>query len=352
MSESFETILDRMKARVDDKYDTSEGSMLHDALASVALELANQEQEREDWQNEVFADTASRDNLLRRGAEKGIYPTSATCAVLKAETVPVILEIPIGSRYTLGEFNYTLTAKVSDGVYEVTCETPGADGGRTLGEMIPIDYVPGLESITATEVLIPGEDDEETEAFRQKYYNSFDSKAFGGNIEDYRTKANALAGVGAAKVTPVWDGGGTVKVTILNSDYDKASPTLVAFVQNEIDPTQDGTGVGLAPIDHVVTIDTATETTCNISFVLALQDGVTFESIKSQIVEALEAYMLTLRQAWESAETTVVRISQIEYRVLSVPGVQDISDTAINGVEDNLTIGMYGIPILGSVTNG
>ena len=39
-------------------------------------------------------------------------------------------------------------------------------------------------------------------------------KSYGGNVTDYLTKTNSIAGVGSTKVTPIWDGGGTVKLTI------------------------------------------------------------------------------------------------------------------------------------------
>ena len=58
---------------------------------------------------------------------------------------------------------------------------------------------------------------------RQRYFDSFDSKAYGGNVDDYLNKTNSLPGVGSTKVTPVWNGGGTVLLTILNSEYGKAS---------------------------------------------------------------------------------------------------------------------------------
>ena len=52
------------------------------------------------------------------------------------------------------------------------------------------------------ELLIPGDDEEETEAFRQRVLDSFQSQAFGGNQADYREKVLAMPGVGTSKSTP------------------------------------------------------------------------------------------------------------------------------------------------------
>lgn len=47
--------------------------------------------------------------------------------------------------------------------------------------MIPIDYIEGLETCYLTELLIPGEDEEATEDIRARYFDTFDTKPFGGN---------------------------------------------------------------------------------------------------------------------------------------------------------------------------
>lgn len=42
----------------------------------------------------------------------------------------------------------------------------GIIGNQYLGQMIPIEYIDGLETATLTEILIPGEDEEDTEVLR------------------------------------------------------------------------------------------------------------------------------------------------------------------------------------------
>ena len=56
-------------------------------------------------------------------------------------------------------------------------------------------------------------------------------EAFGGNVADYREKVNAITGVGGVKVYPVWNGGGTVKLTIIASDFTAPSTELISKVQ-------------------------------------------------------------------------------------------------------------------------
>src|SRR5690606_12361543 len=103
-------------------------------------------------------------------------------------------------------------------------------GNLYLGTLIPINYIAGLETAKLTEVLIPGEDEEDTEAFRQRYFNSFKSQAFSGNRADYKEKVNAISGVGGVRVYRAKHGPGTVGLTIIDSNFNKPSQTLIDTV--------------------------------------------------------------------------------------------------------------------------
>ena len=253
---TFESILDRMLERVPESMDKREGSIIYDALAPAAVELQLMYIELDVILKETFGDTASREYLIRRAAERGIEPFPASKAILKATYTPTSIDIPIGSRFSLNELNYVVLEKIGDGQLKIECESLGKSGNGYFGNVIPIEYIEGLETMQITELLIPGEDEEDTEDLRKRYFDSFNSKAYGGNIDDYLKKTNSIAGVGSTKVTPIWNGGGTVKLTILNSEYDKASSELIKSVQTIIDPQQDALGKGVAPIGHIVTVDT------------------------------------------------------------------------------------------------
>ena len=87
-------------------------------------------------------------------------------------------------------------SQIVPGQYQVQCETAGAIGNQYFGNMIPIDYINGLQTAQLTDLLIPGEDEEDTEHFRQRYFDSFNAQAFGGNRADYLAKVRAIDGVG------------------------------------------------------------------------------------------------------------------------------------------------------------
>lgn len=352
---TYEVILDRMLDRVleqNPNIDTREGSIIYNALAPAAVELQNMYIQLDAILNESFADTQTRDYLIKRCAERGVNVEAATYAIRKGEFTPNSLAIPIGSRFSLGVLNYVIEEKIEDGAYKLKCETVGYDGNVESGTLIPIDYIEGLETATLTDVLIPGEDEEDTEHLRQRYFDSLDSQAFGGNVTDYKEKTNALDGVGGVKVYPVWNGGGTVKLVIINSDYETPSSTLLNNVQTAIDPTQNqGVGAGIAPIGHIVTVVGCGETTVDVATHITFQEGWNWEALKPYAEQAIDDYFKELASEWASTENLIVRISQIEIRLLNLTGVLDIADTTLNNVAQNLTVSADNIPIRGEVSS-
>lgn len=347
---TYEVILKRMLDRVSNNVDKRESSPIYNALAPAAVELQLMYIEFDIILKETFGDTASREYLIRRAKERGITPYEATYALLKGEFTPSNINIQIGSRFNLNDLNYYVKAKIADGIYQVECEEVGVKGNQYFGDLIPIEYIDGLETAKLTELLIPGEDEEDTEDLRVRYFSSFETKPYGGNKKDYVEKTNSIPGVGSTKVTPVWNGGGTVKLTILNSEFSKASPILIDIVQQEIDPTKDGHGLGVAPIGHAVTVDTAEEITVNISSTITFDDGYSFVTLKPQIEAVIDSYLLDLRKDWANQTSLIVRIAQIETKILAIQGIVDIADTKINSVAANLILSQYQIPVMGGVT--
>ena len=352
--QTYEAILNRMMDRVSNDVDKRPGSIIYDAVAPAAAELAQMYIELDINTNLSYADTATGEYLERRTAEFGINREVATKARRKglfyaADDVP--LDVPVGSRFSLNDFDYVAISKISTGQWILECETAGIVGNQEFGALLPIDYVIALARAELAEVLVPGEDKETDESLRQRYIAAINEQPFGGNVSDYKQKINAIAGVGGVKVFPTWNGGGTVKCTIITADYSPPSPTLVNEVQTTIDPlVNNGQGIGLAPIGHEVTITGAQAVTINVTATLTLDTGVTLGQVQSDVEDAISGYLLSLRQGWENESALIVRTAQIESRILTVSGVVDVSNTQLNGSAVNVTLTAEQIPVKGTVT--
>jgi uncharacterized phage protein gp47/JayE len=336
-----EDLLERMLAAVPDTVDgaaidkSRESSIIYNALAPAAQELYLLYTCLDDILDDAFADTAEREYLVRRAAERGMAPYPATNAVWRGE---FNIDVEPGSAFTIDDVEYLTAEKIAGSSFRVVCAVPGAAGNEKSGTLIPVEYIDGLESAELVELLVPGRDEEDTEAFRERYFYSFQSQAFGGNKADYKQKAESLPGVGGVKVLPVWDGGGTVKLIITDSRHRAPTPALVAEVQEAFDPPPNGRGAGLAPIGHVVTVEGAVSVPVDVSATLDYEPGYDWGAVSAAVYGRLDAYYDELSKAW-GAGGVVVRVTQIESRVLGVDGVRDITGTQINGVPANLDLG-------------
>ena len=346
---TFDVLLKKILDRVPNIIDKREGSVIYDALAPAAAELAQLYIDLDFTLKQTFADTADRQYLILRANERGFEPYPATYAVGKGVfNIP----IPIGSRFSIDVYNYSVTELISDidNSYKLVCETSGSEPNGYMGQLIPVEYIKGLTSAQLTEILIPGEDEEGTEEFRQRYLNSFNSQAFGGNITDYKLKVNAIQGVGGVKVYPVWNGGGTVKLVIISSEFGIPTDELIQEVQTAIDPVQNhGEGLGLAPIGHIVTVEGVKETTVNINTQITYSDGWNWEELQTAANECIDKYFKELAQNWAGNDSIIVRISQIETRLLDLEGVTDIQGTTLNDSDKNLILESDNIPKRGTV---
>lgn len=226
----------------------------------------------------------------------------------------------------------------------------------------------------------------------------FNEQSFGGNHADYMAKVKGIEGVGSCKVKRVWNGdirpadmivstvvknwyesiistvpaavkpwldavynaakdkkltvGGTVHVVITDSDdYGEASSTLVQYVQQTLDPEENaGEGYGLAPIGHVVSVASALPVSIEVKTTVTFEEGHNWSNTKAAIAEAVDAYFLELRKNWSETSQTIVRVSQIENRILGVDGVVDVTGTKLNGTASNMTLTEFCIPKLGGVS--
>lgn len=333
----------RCLERVPNNVDKREGSIIYDALSASVAELAQLYIEIDWTLDQCFADTAEREYLIRRAKERGLEPNQATYAVLKGE---FDIEIPLNARFRLGEYNYQAIEIIDDSAhtYKMQCETIGQEGNRHFGKLIPVEPIKNLKKAELTELLIPAQEEEHTEAFRERYFNSYHTKAFGGNKADYREKIKGIAGVGGCKVRRATNRegepqGGQVTVIIINSEYQAPSKELIRLVQDTIDPeVSQGEGDGLAPVGHEVHIFPVEEVQIKIETNIKYRTGYTFLGLKSYIEKVIEDYLLELNKSWENTDSIIIRISQIEARILQIEGIEDISETKINGIESNFVL--------------
>lgn len=351
--ETAETILNRILARVAEKFDKRLGSIIYDATAPASIEFSALYEALDYILDQSFADTAERPYLIRRAAEHGLKPFPETFAKVTGVFTPADLEIPEGSRFYCGEFVYAVTEQIEPGRYYLTCETAGAAPNSQTGRMIPVQTITGLKTAELVEVSILGEYEEDTEAFRKRYFDSLTADQYGGNVADYKEKIRGIPGVGGVKIHPAWNGGGTVLAVILDSNYGVPTTTLVDEVQEIMDPilvngdNSQGLGLGVAPIGHFATIIGATAASIDIRTRLTFRSGNNFQTTLPEIEAVLDAYYKELNSDWEDEDNVIVRISEINARLLAIPSIVDVTGTMLNGTAENVMVAADSIPVRG-----
>ena len=340
---TYEELLQRCLDRIPSTLDKRQASVIYNALAPCCAELAQLWIKLASTYDLVFVDTAVGEALDALVKQNGMTRKEATYALRKGEFNMVV---PVGSRFSDGTLNYIVTENITGtNNSRLECETAGAVGNTYYGSLIPISYIDGLTTAELTDIIDSGEDIESDDALRERYLEWVTAPEFGGNISDYQVKVKALTGVGGCKVIPVWNGGGTVKLIITNSTYGVPDQSLMDYVQQEVDPTGDQTGLGIAPIGHVVTVVGAEEASLSVACKLVLETGKTIEDVQTNINNIVDNYFGYLASTWDSQENLIIRISQLETRVLGVDGVLDINSLTVNGTTNNIQLTSTQIPV-------
>lgn len=345
-----EDILKRCMSRISDDMDKREGSVIYDALMPACMELEALYFELDELYKNAFADTADFNHLKKLGKERGIEVYRATKALVRGEFSDKVNK---GDIFTINKLRFIVTSDCQEkgSLFEadLIAERPGSQYNIQSGNLSALYGY--YEVARIKELLKPARDDESQEEFRERYFKEVRKKNFGGNIEDYERWTLALDGVGAVKVFPIWQGGGTVKVVISGSDGLKPSSKLIDDVQTALDPVKNqGKGVGIAPIGHTVTVKGADEKLVNIALKLVFHEGYNKDNTDNIVKKVLEEYIKEVRDGW-GKRPLVLRSSNLISRFLEYDKYfVDCEYVSFNDENIRLTFAEEEIPILGQVT--
>lgn len=346
---TYELILQEMISRISAKYpnlDTREGSIIFNACAPAALELAIAYAELDNVLSESFVGTASREYLFAHCNQMGMDVSvfNASAGVHKGV---FDVEVPIGSRWNYDLYNYTVTeyiGKDDDGrfTYRMQCETTGTTPNNVTGKLTPITEVPqGLDYSEVTECLISGENEYTDDEIRVAYFDYVRSMAIDGNVAQYEKWCSTYPGIGHYKVFPLYNNQpNTVRVSILRApDNRKAGDTLINDFQEYLDPGIKGMGNGVAPIGAFVTVSTAAEIPITVGgkVTLAPNRSVTTEELD----KAIEDYFTEI-----AYKKKVVSYMGVGAALLKVDGVEFVSDLTLGGQQNDIDLQDEEIPVL------
>lgn len=367
MSDSYETIRQRIINRIPQDDDIREGSPIVIAVDPVARELSdNTLIQLEDTLKQSHPLTADREYLLLECELYGITPYPATPAIGEGK---FDIECAIGDRFTLNGIVFRITEESpaqEEGFffYYLECEKEGDVGNMSPGKLIPVTLHQGLTYSQLIRITINGENEEDTESLRARLQAlKSDTQSYGGNVANYYTWLSEVQGVGRAKVIPLENPEGEIKDTyttlvITDSNNAKPSEELIQKVQEYINP-RDFTkqGLGKAPIGADVYVVGVKEEVLNLSFTVENEAVSQQELIK----KALEEYFNTQNLQWgntfpeeksyypKERGNVHIRIAQLINAIFTVPGVINVTNMRINGDTQDINLAWDTIAKLGEI---
>lgn len=368
-NKDYDYFLRKMLDAVPDNIDKREGSIIYDALAPAALVMGQQSLDMANVIKETYIKTASGEFLDYRAIEHGTsrYPatqTEAKAKVLNDKKEP-LNNVQIGDKFaSIGDspIFYAVTKVNDDLTVELTAEVKGSSANSYIGQILPVTPNDLLSWAEITEITAPARDVESDDHLRARLLSSQSWIAYGGNVADYLDMTSKIDEVGAAQIYPTWNGGGTVKVVILNNDLMPASASLVQKVKNTLDPEdKQAEGYELAPIDHAVTVTAPEELIVNVDISVKLDDTKVTRYVKDRITKAVESYFQSLRKDWADItqklgrgyQETIYR-SKILSQVMLTEGVINAKLPSLNGRDADIDLVFNNsksqLPVVGTVT--
>lgn len=346
-SETASVILNRMINNVPSDVDTSEGSLIYDALSPASKEIAQQEIKLDQVLNRVFASTAAANGysteLENRCAEFGLTRKMGTQATGQAIFIGSDNSlIPIDSIIQAAgglQFKTTTAGVITGGA--ATVDIQAVNIGSAYNVLTnTITQIPtaisGITGVKNTNVTSGGTDVETDTALLKRLLLQVQTPATSGNSAHYKKWALEVNGIGAAQVFPLWNGNGTIKVCAVDSNMQPLSSTLLASLQTYIESQR--------PIGAIVTYESAIALPINISVTVVKSAAYLRDQIVTGIINSVTNYLKGI-----ATNQNYVSYAIIGSLIMSVAGVIDYSALTINGGTTNVSVGNEQVATLGTV---
>lgn len=344
---SSDEILNRMKGTITSDIDKSEGSFVFDALSPTSKELAATYISNDDILQRTNPYTAIGVDLENITKPYGVIRKDGGKA-----TTQILVTAKPGTSIKANTLVQTLTGLIYEIINDTTIVTDTTlidIEALNIGSaynvpsniiiQLPVQ-VEGVISISNPNPVTNGYDNESNDSLRQRYFERLQTPATSGNKYHYKNWAKEVIGVGDAKVFPLWNGNGTVKVVIVNSNKRSADTTLINAVVGHIEENR--------PMGANVTVVSAKEKSINVSATLIIDSKkYTLNQLQTALERNLTKYFSDI-----AFINNYISYASIGNLIFNTDGVIDYSNLLDNEGITNITLEDEEIPTLGIVSLG
>ena len=323
--ESYEEIFERMKNKFTELSgvnvnDDSDIGIRMKVLAGEVFSLQNNVQ----WlKNQMFAQTATGEQLDYLALERGIYRKSAvnssgTIKFMREVALDYDLEIPEGTICATNGINSirvktTENAILSAGELSVTVaaqsEIGGASQNTGIGTIkIMVTPPTGITSVTNEVAFVGGIDAENDEELRERLIDSYKNISNGTNSAFYKSHVLKYDGIYSASVIAKERGVGTVDIYVA-AKGGVPSDELIEEIQSEISEIRE--------LNVDVKVNKATTTEIPVAVDIVVKTGYSFDEIKEQCATKITEYFNSLQIG------DPFLIAALGSLIYNVPGVEN-----------------------------
>lgn len=213
----------------------------------------------------------------------------------------------------------------------------GGIGSNTKAGTVNLMSKPieGITKLYNEDDITGGTNEEEDKALLERIMEKYESEgaSFIGNDADYKRWSKEVTGIGDCIVVPTWNGPGTVKLVLVDSNGRPANDKLVQAVYDHIISPNDREKrlmpTGSADLTVVAADTKLISYSCT---KLSYDSSTNMEQIIEDFKTAVMKYYT------EAKAGNIVRYNKIHAILTNLPGVLDFEDLKLNGEEKNLSL--------------
>ncbi len=333
MGSNYEEIKENLKSNIETKSSLIEGSFTMDNINALSLELARiVNMEVDTIIEDVFLDSASGINLDKKVKEYGEKRNEALKAIGYLEvTGNTGVIIYRGSQFERDDgvkfesLDDEIISATGKAVIKVSCTIAGTIGNTAADMIFKVDKsLKGISKVINPEKITGGTDREDDETLRARIIEKLRSPITSGNKNHYKYWAKQVEGIKDAKVVPLANGNGTVRVIVLSDESAAVDDGVLGLVRRHIEDNR--------PVGASVEVISASANEISLNMTVKLESGVSATLFKTDFRKKLGEYMKSISFD-ESKVLSYFKVGDIAF---SIDYVTDVIDYKINGGKSSI----------------
>lgn len=338
-----ESLKERVLSRLSDKINTAEGSFANDLVSPACVEMYGVYQSLNAVKGMAFPDETSGEYIDIACKDYGIYRKPGTKAVvtLSFEGKPGTT-IPKGTIILTEsglQFITDADAEITETTVIVTATASEIGAKYNVAKNTltrQFKSVQGVTAVNNNESAKGGADAEGDKALLERLNARRQRPTTSGNPHHYYQWALETKGVGAAKVFPIWNGNGTVKIVVASEELQPVDESITTSCKQYIETQR--------PIGAEVTVISAAGVLISVTANVITAKNNVLADIITEFKEKITEYVKSI-----AFKDSVVSYNYMGYLLMGIKGVAEYSGLTLNGGTANVELTEDQVPTVGEV---